>query len=62
MHVMLALLLFAHSTQMGTRGTVEATVVTPATMNDHGKVSGQKPAQTIVVKNPDGSTTIRADY
>jgi hypothetical protein len=62
MHVLLTLLLFAHSPQMGTRGTVEATVVTPATMNDHGKVSGQQPTQKVVVKNPDGSVTIRADY
>jgi hypothetical protein len=46
----------------GTRGTIEANVVTPATMTDRGRLSGPPPVQTVVVKNPDGSITIRADF
>lgn len=46
----------------GTRATVEANVVTPVTMTAQGKVTGETPVQTVVVKNPDGSITIRADF
>lgn len=44
------------------RGTIEASVVTVATMTREGKVEGPRPDQKIVVKNPDGSVTVRADY
>lgn len=47
-----------------TVGHVEATVVAPATMTDRGHIKGERsqPAQIVVLKNRDGSTTIRADY
>ena len=62
-YALLFLLLLSHpGLAASTRGTIEASVVTVATMTRDGKVDGPRPDQKVVVKNPDGSVTIRADY